>query len=91
MEWPKCQAALLATILRLANSRLGRAVRDCARVIHLAPALLPAGLGLLPGQQANAAEEFRALLQGGSTVDQKAQASQPQGFAGREADSEASN
>jgi len=91
MEWPKCQAAPAATISRFANSRLGQTLREYARLIHLAPALLPAGLGLLPSQQANVAEELRALLQAGATVDQKALADHPQGFTGREADSKASN
>jgi len=84
-------AALLVTIVRFLNGQLGQTLREYARLIHLAPALLPAGLGLLPSQQANVAEELRALLQVGATVDQKALADHPQGFTGREADSKASN
>jgi hypothetical protein len=56
---------------RFANSRLGQVLREYAQVIHLAPALLPAGLGLLPADQAKIAEEFRVLLQGGTTVDEQ--------------------
>jgi hypothetical protein len=81
----------LVTIVRFLNGPLGQTLRECARLIHLAPALLPAGLGLLPSQQANVAEELRALLQDAAAVDQKALADQPQGLTGREADSKASN
>lgn len=91
MKWPKWQAALLVIIVRFANSQLGQALRECARVVHLAPGLLPAGLGLLPSQQAKVAEEFRALLHADATVDEDGQARHPQGFTGRELESEASN
>ncbi|GAG22689.1 unnamed protein product, partial [marine sediment metagenome] len=55
MKWPKWQAALLAIIVRFANSQLGQGLRECAGVVHLAPGLLPAGLGLPPSQQARVA------------------------------------
>jgi hypothetical protein len=84
-------AALLATIVRFASSQLGQALREYARVVHLAPGLLPAGLGLLPSQQAKVAEEFRALLQAGAAVGEDGPAPNPQGFTGREVESDASN
>ncbi|UCH86860.1 MAG: hypothetical protein JSU97_00080 [Dehalococcoidia bacterium] len=91
MKWPNWQAALLVTIVRFANSRLGQALGECARVVHLAPGLLPAGLGLLPSQQEGVAEEFRALLQAGASVDEDGPARDPQGFTGREVESKTSN
>jgi hypothetical protein len=78
VEWQKCQAALLVTIVRFANSQLGQALKEYTRVIRLAPALLPAGLGLLPSQQAEVAEELRALLQAATTVDEDSPARHPQ-------------
>jgi len=91
MKWPKWQAALLATIVRFANSQLGQALRECAGVVHLAPGLLPAGLGLPSSQQARVAEELRTLLQAGAAVDEDGSVRHPQGFAGREPESEPSN
>lgn len=88
MKWPKWQAALLVIIVRFANSQLGQALRECARVVHLAPGLLPMGLGLLPSQQARVVEEFRALLQADATVDEDGQARHPQGFTEREVESD---
>lgn len=73
----KWQAALLSTFFRLANSQLGRALRDCALIVHLAPGLLPAGLGLLPSQQAKVAEELGVLLKAGPAVDEDGLAGQP--------------
>jgi hypothetical protein len=91
MRWPKWQAALLATIVRFASSQLGQALGECVRLVHLAPGLLPAGLGLLPSQQARVAEELRALLQAAAAVDEDGPPSHPQGFTGRQLDSKASN
>lgn len=87
MERQKWQAAVLAAFVRFANTQLGQALREYAQVIHLAPALLPSGLGLLPSQQAKVAEELRALLQAATTVDQKGLVGHPQGSTGREAGS----
>ena len=91
MEWQKWQAALLATTARFAGSQLGQALGECARVVHLAPGLLPAGLGLLPSQQAGVAEEFRALLQAGAAVDEDGPTCHPPGFTEREVESKTSN
>jgi hypothetical protein len=87
----KVSAALLVTVLRFVNSQLGQALRGYARVVHLAPGLLPAGLGLLPGQQARVAEELRALLQDGAAVDEDGPARHSQGLTGRDVESKASS
>jgi hypothetical protein len=87
----KVSAALLVTIVRFASSQLGQALRECARVVHLAPGLLPTGLGLLPSQQARVAEELRALLRVGAAVDEDGPAPNPQGLTGREVESKASS
>ena len=85
------QAALLAPIGRFANSQLGQALRECAQVIHLAPGLLPTGLGLLPSQQAKVAEELGVLLQAHTTVDKEGLAGHQGGLVGGEVEGEASN
>lgn len=59
------------TILRFANERWGEILREYARVIPLAPGLLPLGLGLVLSQQAEVAEELRGLFEAGSTVDKE--------------------
>jgi hypothetical protein len=84
-------AALLVTIVRFASSQLSQALKEYARVVHLAPGLLPAGLGLLPSQQAEVAEEFRALLQAGAAVAEDGPAPNPQGLTEREVESKASS
>jgi hypothetical protein len=78
MKSPKWQAVLLVTIVRFAGSQLGQTLGECARVVHLAPGLLPAGLGLLPSQQARVAEELGALLRAGAAVDEDGPARHPQ-------------
>ncbi|MCJ7745206.1 MAG: hypothetical protein MUP40_02825 [Actinobacteria bacterium] len=91
MKQPKWHAALLATTGRLANSQLGQALRQCAQVIHLAPGLLPAGLGLLPSQQEKVAEELEALFQPHAAVDEEGPASLQGGPIGGEVEVKASN
>ena len=78
MKSPKWQAVLLVTLVRFASSQLGQTLGECARVAHLAPGLLPVGLGLLPSQQARVAEELGALLQAGAAVDRDGPARHPQ-------------
>jgi hypothetical protein len=91
VKQPRWQAALLVTTGRLANSQLGQALRQCAQVIHLAPGLLPVGLGLLPSQQEKVAEELEALLQAHTIVDEEAPASCQGGPIGGEVEVKASN
>jgi len=91
VKQPRWRAALLVTTGRLANSQLGQALKQCAQVIHLAPGLLPAGLGLLPSQQEKVAEELGALLQPHTTVDEKGLASHQGGLIGGEVEDKVSN
>lgn len=83
----KVPGSPLVTIARFASSQLGQTLREYTRLIQLAAALLPTGLGLSPSQQANAAEELRALLQDAASVDQKALSSRSEGLTRCEADS----
>ena len=91
MKQPGWQVALLVTIGRLANSQLGQALRQCAQVVHLAPGLLPAGLGLLPSQQAKVAEELGVLLQAHTTVDEEHPAGHQGELVGGDVEDKASN